>query len=81
MLPRGRHKHPVTPYDAMRVQIARVHNTRHEAIYTCFLIRVLHVGKPRSANMRLALQSLGKTVIFLKTLLYATHNFHKDSQR
>ena len=50
-------------------------------LYACFLINILHVGKSRVANMRLALQSLGRKVIFLKTLLYATHNFRNDSER
>ena len=44
-------------------------------MYACFLIKILHVGKSRVANTRLALQSLGRTEIVLKTLLYATHNF------
>ena len=50
-------------------------------MYACFLIKILHVGKSRVANMRLALRSLGRKVIFLKTLLYATHNFRNDSER
>ena len=50
-------------------------------MYACFLIKILHVVKSRVANLRLALQSLGRKVIFLKTLLYATHNFRNDSER
>ena len=50
-------------------------------MYACFLIKMLHVGRSRVANMRLALQSLGRKVIFLKTLFYATHTFRNDSER
>ena len=39
-------------------------------MYACFLIKILHVGKSRVANMRLALQSLGIKVSFLKTYIY-----------
>ena len=33
-------------------------------MYACFLINILHVGKSRVANIRLALQSLGRKVIY-----------------
>ena len=79
MLPQGRPKQTVTPYNTMQDHITRFCNTLHK-MYACFIIKILHVGKSRVANMRLALQSLGRKVIFLQTLLYATHNFRNDSE-
>ena len=81
MLPQGRRKQTVTPYNTMQDHIKRLCSTLHKNMYACFLNKNLHVGKSRVTNMRLALQSLGRKVIFLKTLLYATHNFRNDSER
>ena len=57
MLPQGRSKQTVTPYNTMQDHITRF-CTNNIIMYACFLIKVLHFGKSRVANTRLALQSL-----------------------
>ena len=44
-------------------------------MYACLLIKILHVGKSHVANMRLALQSLGRKVIFLKNIVVCNTSF------